>query len=114
MKLESKLRAILVDLQTLGEHPCNVRRVLLSEVKTGKVVWEIKAAESSPEVWKLELVAGENAADIKNQVVGGSFDVETPTAGNVFVLDLNTVYLLKVWSENSSRPASATFSLKSL
>lgn len=101
---------VVLDFQVLGEYPSEIRRLQLLEQSTQQVIWELEAAEGSPQIWRLRLSLGENASDINELVVGGRLHVKSPDGKQIFVLSAGTTYQLRVWGEGA-RSARARFAV---
>ena len=102
---------VVLNLQTLGEYPSEVSRLVLTECETEVVLWQVEAAEGSPQIWRITLSAGENASDLNDTAVGGRYQVMVPAAGQPVVLSAGTSYCVKAWGKEG-RHAGATFALE--
>lgn len=103
--------ALLIDVQWLGEYASNVRRIRLSEEATGRVVWEVKAAngQSFP-LWTILVREGPNS--VLPEGLAGA-EVVTPR-GDVFELSAPTKYRVDLWTYKDwsvPRHVSRTFAL---
>lgn len=84
-----------VGLQTLGEYPTSVQRVVLSEVERGTVLWDISALSDGAQVWELKLEIGENV--VIPQAFHGGFEANVPNEGDTFLIRQDKEYQIEIW-----------------
>jgi hypothetical protein len=86
----------LIDVQTLGEYPTTVNRIRLTEVSSGRVVFEVLPKDRTPQITTFPLAAGENSADILD-AQHGTYRTVIPSAGRTFSLRPGEEYKLAMW-----------------
>lgn len=104
---------VVVDVQSLGEYPTNVKKVRLTRANTGEVVWELNANEDQgrvPQLARFPLYVGPNQAQI-NDVLYGTYEVVAPKNRDAFSLQRGVQYELTVWGE-SGRSNKATIYMR--
>lgn len=89
-----------VHLESLGEYPTSVGRLLLTDVQSGQTIWDARRSAGTPQLWKISFQAGENSAQPVGVVGGGSFDIAIPQEAPSFSLEPERKYRLTVWSED--------------
>lgn len=101
--------SIVLGIQTLGEYPSAVSRVLIEEVESGKVVLELRAGETVPQIWKITLKKGRNPT-IPFESLNGRYEILTPLDGEDFLLELGKEYRTTLWGADGRSSRSTTFS----
>lgn len=104
---------VVVDVQTLGEYPTDVKKVRLTRANTGEVVWELNADETQgrvPQLAQFPLHAGPNQTQIKD-VLYGTYEVVVPRNRDTFSLQRGVQYELTVWGD-SGRSNKAMISMR--
>jgi hypothetical protein len=86
---------IVVDVQTLGEYPTTVNRIRLSDLNHSSVVWEIAAANGTPQIDRFMLKAAENPATLEANF--GTYRIVAPTSGIGFLLRKGSKYKIELW-----------------
>lgn len=87
-----------IHLETLGEYPTSVDRLLLEDVRSGNTVWEVRQATGKPQLWKIDFRAGENPSLPPGVTGGGSFQVLIPESEPTYFLEPGKTYRITVWS----------------
>jgi hypothetical protein len=93
---------VVVDVQSLGEYPTDVKKVRLSRANTGEVVWELNANETQgrvPQLARFPLYVGPNQAQIKD-VLYGTYVIVVPRNRDTFSLQRGVQYELTVWGDS--------------
>lgn len=100
LRVTARENKVVIDLQTLGEYPSNVARLRLTDVATQKVVWELVGI-GEPQIGRLELIVGENAA-AASDVRHGRYDVVAPKGQTTFNLQPRRKYLIEAWGRDAT------------
>jgi hypothetical protein len=96
-------KSIVIDMQTLGEYPSNVKRIRLTDMGKNEVVWEINGRDDL-QIGKIALLRGENSIHVKD-VSHGTYDVIAPVEHDTFQLLSGMRYRIEVWGNNLSQNA---------
>jgi len=100
---------VVIDVQSLGEHPTTVKRVRITDAATGRTVWDVVGA-SGFQFNTIVLHAGANKSD-QPDFLRGTVKVITPNSAT-FILAPGTNYDVEVWGAGTARvPARASFRL---
>ena len=110
LEVEQRGGDTVLNFTTLGEYPTSVYRIVLSDLETKEVIWELIAEDSVPQIWEVTLRAGRNPANL-DSALNGEYRVLIPTDSDVFFLEPSAELKIKAWSDSTSRPSAATFSL---
>jgi hypothetical protein len=101
---------VIIDTQTLGEYATTVHEIRLIDLSNDAVVWQLLADSGTPQIHRITLTVGPNAAQI--QTPTGGYRVAVPSTGAQFVLRRGTPYRIEVWgapSKFSRRSAEIVF-----
>lgn len=99
--------AVTVDCRQLSEYPSTVTRVLLRDLGSGEVLWELRRVAGTPQVHEIRLTKGENPRDLAS-VSAGVISAVTPS-GALFRLGTERDYELTVWGETEAPKAKKRF-----
>ena len=113
LRVEHGTDSVTVHLETLGEYPTSVGRLLLADVQSGQTIWELRRLKGTPQLWKVAFRAGENPAEPAGVTGGGSFEVVRPQGASSFDLEPGGEYRLTVWSEAGHSSRTTSFKLES-
>jgi hypothetical protein len=86
---------VVVGMGSLGEYPTTVARMRLSEMNSGKVVWEVRSENSTTQLHGFRLSAGQNPTDIGTY--HGRYHVAVPERSGSFELRSGVKYRLEAW-----------------
>lgn len=101
---------LAVDVSFLGEYPTTITRIRLSDQNSRAVVWELRAANGTPQIHDLKLNEGKNAAQI--DASAGSYRTVVPSDSNIFELRRGVEYRLELWGGSTIlSKRSSSFSL---
>jgi len=112
LRVEHGADSVTVHLETLGEYPTSVGRLLLADMQSGQTIWEVRRSQGTPQLWKVAFQAGENPAEPPGVTGGGSFEVVTPQGASSFDLGPGGEYRLTVWSETGHSSRTTSFKLE--
>lgn len=109
LRLEQDAGRVVIDFQFLGEYPCHVERLRLSDAVTGEAVWEAVGV-GEPEIGTLTFVAGDNRAAVAD-TRHGRYNVVRPSGSPAFALREGVRYRIEAWTtvKDKRSPASAEF-----
>jgi len=88
---------VTVGVETMGEYMTTISRLRLSDTRTGAIVWEVRADGKTPQIWRVELIPGENQPALTSIPMGRKYKVVTPRDRPTFTLTRGTPYLVEVW-----------------
>ncbi len=96
-----------VHVETLGEYPTTIRRIIIKDAFTGIEVFDLVAENGTPQIYDFRLSVGNNSTNIVNPE-HGSYRVAVPAGKSQFFLQRGVLYDVSVWGENS-RPRDVEF-----
>lgn len=103
--------SVTIHLETLGEYPTSVGRLVLEDVRSGQTIWEIHRSDGTPQLWEVAFQAGENPSQPDGVTGGGSFEVLVPRDAPGFFLEPSRKYRLTVWSKAGRSSRTTNFKL---
>lgn len=80
LQLRVSAEEVTLDLQTLGEYPTAVQRILLSERESGLAVWELEAQSPIPQIWEVSLPLRQSGVP-SVRLASGSYRILRPGPG---------------------------------
>jgi hypothetical protein len=98
LNVSTSARAVVIDMQTLGEYPTDVDRLRLTDATDKRVVWEVKGRDE-PQLGRVTLSIGENGVAVAD-VRHGAYDVLAPAAANTFKIEARKRYIVEVWGKD--------------
>ena len=98
-RVNHEVDRVVVDVQTLGEYPTTIHEIRLVDLSNEAVVWQLRADSGTPQIHRITLSVGANAAQI--QTPTGSYRVVVPSTGARFVIRRVTRYRIEVWGAPS-------------
>jgi hypothetical protein len=99
--------SVQLDVRSLGEYPDTVSKIRITEVASGRVVWEVKSDRPYPKIWNVTLRPGANESHFQSSS-GWKYKTLEPNSGKTFKLFYGVDYRAEVWG-NSSRAAVEYF-----
>ena len=109
LRVTNDSKGVKVDVQTLGEYPTTIRKIVLTDKILHRTIWELRATSPESQIADFRLVQGHNPL-IPGDVTHGTFAAIVPSAGPTFQLQEGRAYEIRVWGE-SSQPRVAEFLL---
>jgi len=100
LRVDHTPRGTFIDVRALGEYQANVRRLRVTDVESGQVLWELQASREFFPLWLVKLQPGENPA--RPDDLNGA-DVLLPT-GSTFRLEEGRRYRVDLWSYKEGMP----------
>jgi hypothetical protein len=97
---------VIMLVQTLGNYFGSTSTVRLSDDR-GKVIWDVGAKGSEPQMWTVKLRCGSNSVVVPDHPEWQVFVPKSPT----FVLQAKATYVVEVRNPRAIFPARTTFSL---
>jgi len=94
--LQHQKNSVAIDVQTLGEYPTTVSHIRLTEVSSGKVVFEVVRDHGTPQLHTFTLAAGDNTTDLIDPQ-SGDYRIATPVTDKKFSLRFGEEYKLAIW-----------------
>ena len=110
--LRSENGVITVHVETLGEYPTSISRIVVSEAETGHIVWKVIPSGELFQIHSFPLRAGLNSATLKP--FWGAARTVVPQGRQSFLLKTGVLYQVRVCSgEGFKRCAGGTVRLES-
>lgn len=114
LQIETQRDSVTIHLETLGEYPTSVSRLVLTEVRSGDTLWEVRKAPAGiPQLWRITFRAGSNPTEVTSIFGDGSLEVVEPKNAASFELEAGREYQLRIWSESGRSSRTASFTLPS-
>jgi hypothetical protein len=106
LRVTQQQRAVIIDMQSLGEYPSDVARLRVIDAARDEVVWEVKGRDE-PQLGRVQLIVGENPAQITD-VRHGKYEVVTPAGKSTFTLAPGVRYVVEAWVSESRSGSKRT------
>jgi len=113
-RINQEIARIVVDVQSFGEYPTTIHEIRLVDLSNEAIVWHLLADSGTPQIHRVTLSVGPNAAQIRTPA--GSYRVIVPADAAQFLLTKGKPYRIEVWgtpSKFSRRSAEFVFAQSS-